>query len=698
MKIETGRWRGFAALTLLLGFLQASYTAADTHYWNHASGEWGVLTNWSPWFMPGTGDYGYIHYSSSITVTRPASTPSYSYPGPYWIELDGRSGATVTVEQTANNMYASYEAIGTSGRARFVHHSGLNYLDQALLLAHGANAIGTYSIDSITASITSPVLDIATAAGAVGVFDHSDGTVSIGSTFRLASVAGATATYANTGGTLQAPDVQLGAGGVATFTQNAGASQVTGQFYVGSAIGGVGTLEVLNGTLTVNGVTHVGRGFGTLAGASGTLEVWGAGRLNAQNGVVVTSTPSSTGRALLHGGTLASGGNVFLDGGRLELVGGTIQLSSGRTIRLEANAYLSATASPFRVGGNTGVIVNAGSLSAAGVLGVGSASVGSLLLDGATSRLLAGSSLVGTAAGGVGTVTIRNGASATFGNLQVGVNGATGLVTVSGSSSFRTNSDLTLGDVGGVGSFTQSGGTSTIAQRLFMGSGSLGSGGASTEVGRLNISGGTCSVGTAAYVGGFTAADGAATIGVAGTGAFITPSLQVFGPGRVVQSAGTLSADILWLRGGQYTQTGGNTLSKRIEFTGGTLSQSGGTTTCDRIWIGSASLTTGTYLLSGNGVLNVQVNGIGVGGDTTAAYGTGVLSIKRGNGKRVRRRQGPPRQRSELHRWIAHCRITRHQHRRSGVVRRGWRKSAAQPAADDSRHRPIGSVRQRSGR
>jgi hypothetical protein len=176
--------------------------------------------------------------------------------------------------------------------------------------------------------------------------------------------------------------------------------------------------------------------------------------------------------------------------------------------------------------------------------------------------------------GGVNTITGDSDGGLFLGYFQL----STGLYNLSGAGALSVSGNETIG-YAGAGTFTQSGGTNLITANANVPSPYLSVAQDVRSNASYTLTGGSCTVSNALYIGGGPSGPGGAgTFTVGNTGNLsVSGTLQVYNTGQLNINGGTAGAAVLNLSG-PYVQTGGAATFAQITG-GGPLTISGGTTT-----------------------------------------------------------------------------------------------------------------------
>lgn len=603
-----------APAVLAAAIAAAANARADTHYWVAGSGYWDEAVHWSlsAGGAGGAGqpinlDNAYLWANTDTIVYRDVYCPSYTYPGLALLDVNGTSGALVTLTQTANTLYADTEVIGSTGRGRFTQTAGANFSLFNLYVARQGLSQGTYNLSGDTSQFGTQRGYIGAASGAIGLFNQTGGTAQFDFDIYLGQNSGQ-GKYQLSGGTLTSYNLWVGAGGTGTFLQSGGIATISVESSIARTAASVGVQTLNGGTFIAKGYSSVG-GDQYGAGGSGTLQLNG-GWYTAEDGLRVYPGGRVVQAAAA---TLQSGGHFVLDGGRYTASASSMQLASGRRVTIGGGGTMETTAE-WVVPAGTGVSITNGNLTVADWLDIGMNSVGTLLASGTNSVVATTNPLYGywgfgsgdaTVSfangaigaihsvnlgrdGGYGTLLVSTGAQVNFTSLELGIAGGIGTVILSDvGSSLGTGAHLVLGN-GGTASYSQTGGTSTVGYDVIIGKNA-------TSAGRLSVSAGTFAAGRATYVGGdASAAGGVGTLIVSGSSTYNSAGGIVIYPGGRIQHPGG------WIiSNGDVVLNGG-----RIDKTGGTLSVGNGHKLS--IQSGGVVAVTGTHGVSPGSTLQVN--------------------------------------------------------------------------------------------
>jgi hypothetical protein len=487
------------------------------------------------------------------------------------------------------NQYIGY---GYGGRGAFSQGGGTNIvgnsIPETLYLGYGTNSYGSYQLTGAAAQLGAGMTQVGYQGGAY--FTHSDG--SHGALAVNVGVMGSgTGVYALIDGSLHAYYYEnIGSAGAGSFYHNGGTNLTHEYLTIGGELTGRGNYVISGGTLSVSQTGHAGHlyigssGVGTLFQAGGVVNVDTA---SAGDSLMLGYTSSGVGTYLLQAGTLTTNGKQSV--GFAGTVASHFVQTGGTNNAAELRiGELSGARGIYQLSG-TGV------LSVNGAEFIGYSGVGTFLQDGGTHSSVYGGSLVlGANSSAVGYYALSGGSLGVSGQMIVGQYGVGTFVHTAGT---HTALFATLGSgTGSSGSYSLTGATSgfTIIEDEIIGA---------SGVGTFIQGGGSHSVWD-----------------------FFRVGSDVSGRGNYVLSAGTLNSG-----NGAYVGDAGL----------GTINQSGGVNNVGigvpvfSLYLGGGFSTggSGTYLLSGSGVLNVGGNEyVGYAGHGTFIQNGGTNTIGSPNG------------------------------------------------------------------
>ena len=513
-----------------------------------ASGKWETGANWVLTIPPGSNQVVFVTNTTTKTVTIDATTTNSS--GAMTV-----SNLTVSAPiGSINTLFLNNAGLGTPLRVR----NNFSISDRGVLLI----ANSAVQVDGSQFQVRGKaVLD----TGSL-VTTNANATIGCG--------AAGVAQMTLSNGTWLALNVLVGN---CSFTQSTltlagGTNSLRSSLYMGFDANVTGTVWVTGGLLLVtNQPTHVGlSGFGRLTISNGTVV--------AKN-VTIAQNPGSAGTLTVAGGTLIAGQLVATSSAA------TIQFPAG-TMTLQGAQINNSM--DFTMGGTgQSAVLN--------------------LLDG-TNAMNALVFYVGFSPNSTGTVWIGNGLTVLTNSIMViGNNGGVGQVTVS-NGALRIHNELQIANFGGQGTLTIAGGTNEVALQLTLAN-------SATATGTVWMTGGFWDLSSAeTYI---------ANIGVGrmtvSNGAWRTRLVQI---GNDIGSRGTLTiaggtssvysnmilGNFACTATGIVNVVGGNlfvtndTLDATLEVRSGTFTQSGGTLVIDRIVITNAC---GRFLFTGGSLATI---------------------------------------------------------------------------------------------
>lgn len=124
---------------LLAGEAQAAILT-----WNCTNDVWSNTACWNPNSIPTGSDTVYVPtVSSSNTLLTIDGTTGAAIAGTVYI--DASVGTTVTLQQTASSLGATWEYVGYSGSGAFTQSGGVNGVNY-LVLGYNSGSNGTYNL------------------------------------------------------------------------------------------------------------------------------------------------------------------------------------------------------------------------------------------------------------------------------------------------------------------------------------------------------------------------------------------------------------------------------------------------------------------------------------------------------------------------------------------------------------------------
>ena len=712
----SGRRLPVLGLFLILTAICGSAAQGASCSWQVPSGDWSAASNWGG-TLPASSDAAYIVNGGTTTVTQPGAVCGT-------LSLGSGAGSG-SLQMTGGSLFASsYEYVGNWGMGALIQSGGTNNVSNALNVGYSSGSSGTYSLSG--PGVLSAGNESVGVAG-TGSFIQSGGTNNIvnkgylwldnNGSYSLSSgvlTAGyeyvgntTSATFTQSGGintpgvvylaynagssgaynlsgptTLAAAFVYVGFSGAGTLTQSSGMNACDDSLCVGYNSGSRGTYTQSGGTVTSNSPLYLGAN----AGSSGIYSLSGSG-LVSSNATYVGYSGSGT-------FTQSGGTNNFSYSTPLYI---GVNAGSKGSYNLGGLGMLYAGYEYVGASGTGALIQSGGTNTVSGALYIGqnTGSSGSYNLSG-SGVLLAGPEYVGDS--GTGTLTQSGGSNAAYcvaigaegryqfsgGTLQINAGGglasqgafdatgSTGVLTTAGSSIIDL-SQATLVNTGSLSvaigpnslllvppgfnpatalrSYGNLGLTHTAGTPLTVASGQGFSGLgfladhvncqgtiAATTGGSINLNGGVTVSGT----GNVTLADGSFTVddtqsGISG-GRLLAPVGYVgsSGHGAFAQSGGSnlttqLSVGYNAGSSGSYVLSGSGLLSVSDEYVGnsgtGIMSQSGGTHNVGFLCLGSNAGSSGSYQLSGSGLLSASFESVGDSGNGTFTQSGGTNNV-----------------------------------------------------------------------
>ncbi len=545
-------------------------TASPPNSWISGNGKWETATNWSLGSAPGSVDSAdLITNAGNNTVTIDATTAG-SFPAT--MTINNLIISTNTLQLT-NAIATTFRVlsqlnIASSGTLRITNS------DVQVDGVSGGSLIidGRLALDSGSIVVTNAKIYIGNTIGGSAQMTVSNGTVLAGVVLlpNFSGIISNTSTLTIAGGSMSATNMVIGGGNANN-----------------------GILTVTNGTLAVTNAAHTA----SFDFNAGTLTLLAGGSILVDSFIITN--------AQAHFSNL---GGAFIVTGPAQVNQGTVTISGG-TAQTQSNLVIGATANStgtVSVTGGTLVVTN-------GVLGIGNDGtttngfgVGQMTVSNAT--VLASTILLGSTAGGRGSLTIQSG----------------GVVSLPGSNSLLSVNSLTV--LGGAlpvgvldivngtikvgvvsnGTMTVSGGIANCAD-VIIGEDTLGTcrmnDGTMTMVSVLTVGNGSASTGVIWMNGGTWLSSSRATIGNNGTGQMTISNGTITLPRVVVSGIGTSANP-------------------------GTFTIAGGAAYCTNLVVGFDVNSTGTVWVTGGelDVTNVAANAPLVVG----RLGRGVFTLSNG--------------------------------------------------------------------
>ncbi|HEV8291420.1 MAG TPA: hypothetical protein VGP94_05835, partial [Tepidisphaeraceae bacterium] len=573
----------------------------------------------------------------------------------------GWGGDGMVTIQNQGKIFAGVMNIGGDvGGNGTVTVSGPNSaLNVSGLLTVGKNGMGTLLLDGGSS--------VSSGGGIIGDSSAGPNVASIGS---------------GSSWNLGVNQLVVGDDGSGTLEISGGATVTNGAAIIGRGAGGDGTvvLDQSGTNWASDGLVNIGlNGSGLLqvsggALVSGTSAIVGGDAVSGAggDGVAVVSGANSiwnlTSSLTIGGG---GAGNLALDGGaKLFDASATVGdgLGSTGTVDLKGSGTSWTTSGAVRIGNNGGgdVTVEAGASGSSGALDLGINAAGNLTVTGAgsswtsngTMRVGVGhfgtllidssgavtspSSTVGSAAGGVGQVIVKNGSSWTnSGILNVGRGVADGVVSV------ESGGQLTSGptNIGGDGTSLSGNGAVIVkgaSSHWSAGAIVLGLGGSgdieALSGGVIDAASLVISNGPASSLGSAKVADGGSRLNVAGVievGRDVNGSLDISNGGLVTSAGGTIgtlasATGTASIVGSSSRWNISGNLDLAVNGAGALDVSSAGILTAANGFVGRGPSGTGTAAISGIGSQLTLGDSLYIGGDSFAPQGNGTVSVASG--------------------------------------------------------------------
>ena len=165
---RTVRWVAIPLCCLSLLALALPGHAAESKYWNVATGNWDIGSNWSPNGAPGSDDTVYVRNGGTATIrTSHPAVWSTLYVG----HSGGDSGGVTQTgsDSSGGNLYVGYGAQGT-----YTLSGGTLDVSSGVHLGYGASGEGKLTQSGGTLEATD--LWIGKLSGAAGTYSLSGGT------------------------------------------------------------------------------------------------------------------------------------------------------------------------------------------------------------------------------------------------------------------------------------------------------------------------------------------------------------------------------------------------------------------------------------------------------------------------------------------------------------------------------------------
>jgi hypothetical protein len=649
---------GTAIVAIL--FLAAPIVNAATYNWQLPSGDWSVSSNWGGG-LPSSSDTVFVNSGGAVSVTQlgeNCGTLSLGNAGGNGsllmtsgggltaksAEFIGDTGVGSFMQSGGNNLaganlvlgnsldsngkynlggngqlsVSSVEYVGNCGTGTFVQSSGTNNSDFDLYIGNNVASYGSYTLSG--GQLLSGTEFVGYSGS--GSFSQSGGTNSLsGYSLQVGYNTGSSGTYSLSGGRLSVEFETIGYSGTGAFTQSGGINNPSEELFlggnsgsagtyllsstgilsapsesVGSATGASGLLQQTGGS-NATAVLAIGNG-GQFIFSGGTLNLIGKGGLTNQGGIDFTNSQA----------TLVIGGSNVVDLSQATLANvGSMNVSLGANSLLivpsgfnPSTSFGSFTPDPTSIVHTIGTTLNVATGQSIGGLGNVVDPVncqGTIFIPptGGSLNLSGGIIISGTGSVGCTNVTSNNQTSGMSGGRLAGANQFVGM--------------------GGSGQFSHSGGENDFTT-VYLGYGP-------GDSGTYNLSGTGAMYPSSVYV------------GYSGTGTFT----QTGGNNSIGVFGSTANLEIGYNSGskGSYVLSGTSQLVAETEYIGdagtGSLSQSSGVNSSSQypelnVTIGNRVGSSGTYSLSGSGVLNAAVSYVGYSGTGVFLQSGGTHNVE----------------------------------------------------------------------
>jgi hypothetical protein len=452
--VKTGenRWSRIGWLVALLLTGVAPLRAQVNSWTNPGTGKWEVATNWDLGVPPSTNDtFDHIFTGSTVTID---ATTSGSFPDSLtvnYLSLIATGGVPLTLRldnaDTNVPLHVLKNLSITGGGLRTEVLITNSALQVDGLTALGISALtdeGTLELDAGWATLS----DFTVGNHGIADLYLNGGTLTVLGTMAIGSMSGSYAGAIMTGGTLIHTNntILLGDQGTGVFVMSGGSVQAPG-IQLGNGAGSQGSLSVSGGTVLVSSNVLIGNGVVTnpcsvTVTNTGTLAVTNA----AHNAYIDINGQSNT--LTLNGGLLQVDNLILTNGGSFIDNSGTLDFT--KPFQLENGSSVT-------IGGGTVTTFNnftlATSLNSIDYLAV--VNGGTLNVSNATLGL--GNNGLGILSGaGVGIATVSNG-TLNASSINLGsMGGGSGSLTIQGGGTVNVDSNLVMVS----GSLTS---TSTVA-------------------------------------------------------------------------------------------------------------------------------------------------------------------------------------------------------------------------------------------
>lgn len=258
------------------------------------------------------------------------------------VYLSEGSTTTGVYELSGGNVSSSRFLVGLHGIGQMDHTGGTLTVtgpQRDLTLGWYADGRGTYNLSGPASQIivqgTSGVLRVGNSG--TGVFNQSDGSVSVEGRLEVGGGATSHGTYKLDGGNLAATSMIIGVSGTGIYRQTGGEVNLATRAYLGNNTTGSGAAELHGGSITTNDFWLGYRGHGLLEQDGGTLAV--------ANDFYMSVNAGSTSEYYLDGGDVSArrllvglwGGGTFVQ------TGGNVTVRTGSSPNLTVAYYRTGT-------------------------------------------------------------------------------------------------------------------------------------------------------------------------------------------------------------------------------------------------------------------------------------------------------------------------------------------------------------------
>ncbi|MGO9112862.1 MAG: beta strand repeat-containing protein [Thermoguttaceae bacterium] len=602
--------------------LAAADAFGQTVTWQTSSGGWSNAANWSGDAVPTASDTVYIVNGGTATISQPDQVACST------LSLGSSAGSGTVLMTGGHVVELSYAYIGDSGIGAFTQSGGtFPAAFNLVVLGNNAGASGTYSLSG-SGLLSAEYEDIGLSG--IGSFTQTGGTNlcyypgggDYDSGLTIGYSASSSGSYSLSGtGLLSASTEYIGYSGTGNFTQTGGTNSAAA-LILGTFAGSHGTYTLSGRGLLTTQFEYVGA-FGSYV--AGTF---------AQSGGTNSTGSLSLGSNYSNGNYSLSGGLLLTSFEQIQGAQSVFQQTGGTNM---ASAVIISGGRYLLSGGllelSSGLQTAGGTLDCGGgsaTIQIGSNSIvdltGSVVNTASTSLTIGANSLLIVPQG------FSSAEFQTFANLGI-IHTAGTTLTVSAGTGFGGSGTIT-DPVNCQGSIIATpGGAINLTKGLTL-----------SGTGQVNLGSGTLTVNNnpGSITGGSLSAS-SLSVGSSGTGSFsqsggtnsLLPSYLLL-DGNYIENAGTgLYVGNAFGSSGTYALTGSGLLNASltnvyIGYSGsGSFTQSGGTHTVFALYLGYNVGSSGTYALSGSGLLNASPGNeyIGYSGSGSFVQSGGTNSL-----------------------------------------------------------------------